>query len=50
MPGRKAKPIALSAMVRETLKKLVTRHTIGQQKAQPAQIILKAGREPENQG
>ncbi len=43
MPGRKPKPIALSAVVRETLEKLVARHTTGQQKAQRARIILKAG-------
>jgi putative transposase len=43
MPGRKPKAIALSAVVRETLEKLVARHTTGQQKAQRARIILKAG-------
>jgi putative transposase len=43
MPGRKPKPIALSAVVRETLERLVARHTTGQQKAQRARIILKAG-------
>ncbi len=42
MPGRKAKPIELSAVVRETLEKRVARHTTGQQKAQRARILLKA--------
>ncbi len=42
MPGRKAKPIELSEAVRETLEKLVARHTTGQQKAQRARILLKA--------
>ncbi len=42
MPGRKAKPIELSEAVRETLEKLVVRHTTGQQKAQRARILLKA--------
>ncbi len=42
MPGRKAKPIELSKVVRETLEKLVARHTTGQQKAQRARILLKA--------
>lgn len=42
MPGRKPKTIELSERVRETLEKLVRRHTTGQQKAQRARIILKA--------
>ena len=42
MAGRKAKTIALSERERETLGKLVARHTTGQQKAQRARIILKA--------
>ncbi len=42
MAGRKAKTIEISERVRETLEKLVARHTTGQQKAQRARIILKA--------
>jgi putative transposase len=42
MAGRKPKTIELSEVVRETLEKLVARHTTGQQKAQRARIILKA--------
>ncbi len=42
MAGRKPKPIELSEVVRETLEKLVARHTTGQQKAQRTRIILKA--------
>jgi putative transposase len=42
MPGRKPKTIEVSEQVRETLEKLVARHTTGQQKAQRARIILKA--------
>jgi putative transposase len=42
MPGRKPKPIEVSERVRETLEKLVARHTTGQQTAQRARIILKA--------
>ncbi len=42
MPGRKPKPIELSEGVRETLEKLVARHTTGQEKAQRARILLKA--------
>jgi transposase len=42
MPGRKPATIELSEKVRQTLEKLATRHTTGQQKAQRARIILKA--------
>ncbi len=43
MPGRKPAKIELSEKVRQELEKLVARHTTGQQKAQRARIILKAG-------
>jgi putative transposase len=43
MPGPKPEPIELSAKARQDLEKLVARHTTGQQKAQRARIILKAG-------
>jgi putative transposase len=42
MPGRKPAKIELSEKVRHELEKLAARHTIGQQKAQRARIILKA--------
>src|SRR5258708_4201176 len=41
--GRKPAKIELSEKVRQELEKLVARHTTGQQKAQRARIILKAG-------
>lgn len=42
MPGPKPDAIELSDKTREDLKKLASRHTTGQQKAQRARIILKA--------
>lgn len=42
MPGPKPAKLELSASVRVELEKLAARHTIGQQKAQRARIILKA--------
>lgn len=42
MPGPQPEPIELSDKARRDLEKLVARHTIGQQKAQRARIILKA--------
>jgi putative transposase len=48
MPGRKPKSIELSELVRETLEKLVARHTTGQQKAQRARIILNAAQGKNN--
>jgi putative transposase len=43
MPGPKPEPIELSDKTRQDLEKLAARHTTGQQKAQRARIILKAG-------
>ena len=42
MPGPQPEQIELSDKARQELKKLVARHSIGQQKAQRARIILKA--------
>lgn len=42
MPGPKPDAIELSDKTREDLRKLASRHTTGQQKAQRARIILKA--------
>ena len=42
MPGPKPEKIELSEKVRQELEKLAARHTMGQQKAQRARIILKA--------
>lgn len=42
MPGPQPEQIELSDKARQELKRLVARHSIGQQKAQRARIILKA--------
>jgi putative transposase len=43
MPGPQPEPIELSEKARQDLEKLIARHTTGQQQAQRARIILKAG-------